>query len=431
MTSFNSPAIVRSLAQNLEKDVETLTNYLDSVGQPAPSFDLHSPTVVLPGNAPSHAHEARERILDHCLRLFRLTAGPSEYLANLQTGYHYISCLRWLCHFKIFHLVPIQGSISYSDLAVLAKVPESALKSIARMAITDGLFIEKPEQHLAHSTTSALLQRNSAFHDWAIFNSDISAPTALAMVDVHEKWQGFLDTTHTAYNAAFDTDVSFFKHLGQQPERHRQFAGYMRAVTESQGTGLKQLVDGWDWAGLGNALVVDVGGSTGHASIALARRYPELTFIVEDLPEVVEGGPKYLASQDDRQALEGRVSYKAHSFFDPQPVQDADVYLLRMILHDWASADSVRILKHLAEALKPGSRIIIMDTVLPDPGSIPVSKERLLRVRDLTMMQVFNSQERHLEDWEDIISKVPRGLRMDQVIQPSGSVLSLIGLALK
>lgn len=126
------------------------------------------------------------------------------------------------------------------------------------MAITDGLFIEKPEQHLAHSTTSALLQRNSAFHDWAIFNSDISAPTALAMVDVHEKWQGSLDTTHTAYNAAFDTDVSFFKHLGQQPERHRQFAGYMRAVTESQGTGLKQLVDGWDWAGLGNALVVDV-----------------------------------------------------------------------------------------------------------------------------------------------------------------------------
>lgn len=86
MTSFNSLAIVKSLAQNLEKDVETLTNYLDSVGQPAPSFDLHSPTVVLPGNAPSHAHEARERILDHCLRLFRLTAGPSEYLANLQTG---------------------------------------------------------------------------------------------------------------------------------------------------------------------------------------------------------------------------------------------------------------------------------------------------------------------------------------------------------
>jgi 6-hydroxytryprostatin B O-methyltransferase len=171
-----------------------------------------------------------------------------------------------------------------------------------------------------------------------------------------------------------------------------------------------------------------VGGSTGHASIALARRYSELTFIVEDLPEVVEEGPKYLASQDDGYTLESRVSYKAHNFFDPQPVRDADVYLLRMILHDWAFADSVRILTHLAEALKPGARIIIMDTVLPDPGSIPVSKERLLRVRDLTMMQVFNSQERHLEDWKEIFSKVPRGLKVEQVKQPAGSVLSLIVL---
>ena len=83
---LGSPDTVKGLAQSLEKDVQTLTQYLDSAGQPAPSFDLHSPTVVLPENAPSHAHEARERILDHCLQLFQLVAGPSEYLANLQTG---------------------------------------------------------------------------------------------------------------------------------------------------------------------------------------------------------------------------------------------------------------------------------------------------------------------------------------------------------
>ena len=47
-----------------------------------------------------------------------------------------------------------------------------------------------------------------------------------------------------------------------------------------------------------------MGGSTGHASIALARRYPELTFIVEDLPEVVEEGPKYLTSQNDGHTFE-------------------------------------------------------------------------------------------------------------------------------
>ncbi|KAJ5948878.1 hypothetical protein N7454_002185 [Penicillium verhagenii] len=418
--AFHSPVTMQNLAQTMEKDIQSLTGYLESIGHPPPSNDRRAPTVVLPDNAPSDAHAARERILDHCLRLFQLVAGPSEYLANLQTGYQYISCLRWLCHFKIFHLVPQQGSISYADLAILANVPEGALKSISRMAMTDGLFVESPPQHIAHSATSASIQANPGFHDWAVFNSDISAPTALAMVDAHEKWKDTFDATHTAYNVAFDTDMPFFKHLSQDAERHRQFAGYMRAVTSSQGTGLKQLVDGWNWEALGNGLVVDVGGSTGHASIALAEKYPDLRFVVEDLPEVAAGGPAYLASQENGSVLASRVSYKAHSFFEPQPIHDADVYLLRMILHDWAFDDSVRILTNLFAALKPGARIIIMDTVLPDPGSIPASKERLLRVRDLTMMQVFNSQERHLEDWQDIFAKVDARLKIEQIVQPAG-----------
>lgn len=84
------------------------------------------------------------------------------------------------------------------------------------------------------------------------------------MVDVHEKWSHSLDATHTAYNVAFNTDMPFFKHLAQQQERHRQFAGYMRAVTTSQGTHLKQLVEGWDWATLGQGVVVDVSDPSIH-----------------------------------------------------------------------------------------------------------------------------------------------------------------------
>lgn len=132
------------------------------------------------------------------------------------------------------------------------------------MAMTNGLFVESPAHHISHSATSALLQTNAGFHDWAVFNSDISAPTALAMVDVHEKWSHSLDATHTAYNVAFNTDMPFFKHLAQQQERHRQFAGYMRAVTTSQGTHLKQLVEGWDWATLGQGVVVDVSDPSIH-----------------------------------------------------------------------------------------------------------------------------------------------------------------------
>ena len=172
-----------------------------------------------------------------------------------------------------------------------------------------------------------------------------------------------------------------------------------------------------------------MGGSTGHTSVALARKFPDLTFVVEDLPEVVAEGPEYLSSLDDARDLKPRVSYRAHSFFDPQPVQDADVYMLRMILHNWSFDDCVRILSRLVQTLKPGARIIIVDIVLPGPGVIPASKERLLRAQDLIMQQVFNGMERQLEDWMGIFRKVDERLKV-KIKEPPGSLMSLIELSL-
>lgn len=174
-----------------------------------------------------------------------------------------------------------------------------------------------------------------------------------------------------------------------------------------------------------------MGGSTGHASIALARQYPDLTFIVEDLPEVIAQGPEYLASQEDCKSLSGRIFYRTHSFLDPQPVKDADVYFFRTVIHNWSDDDSVRILSHLVQVMKPGARILIMDIVLPAPGSLPASKERLLRVRDLNMLQVFNHPERSLQDWKAIFSRVDERLEVNRVEHPAGSVLSIVELGLE
>ncbi|OGM43310.1 putative O-methyltransferase [Aspergillus bombycis] len=424
-----SRSTMEELTRSLVNDVEVLNNHLVSTGHPRPSFNRHTPTVVLPAGASPDAHAARERILDNALRLFQLAAGPSAYLLNLQTGYHYASCLRWLCHFRIFHLVPLEGSIAYADLAILAKAPEPQLRSVVRMAMTNGLFLESPSHHLTHSATSALLRNDADFHDWAVIMSDLSVPTAFAMVEAHERWPDSVEGNQTAYNIAIDTELSFFNHLAEQPDRQRQFAGFMRSMSRIQGTDAEKLAQGWDWAALGQACVVDVGGSTGHTSVALARKFPDLNFVVEDLPKVVAEGPEYLSSLDDAQDLKPRIGYRAHSFFDPQPVQDADVYMLRMILHNWSFDDCVRILSRLVQTLKPGARIIIVDVVLPDPGVIPASKERLLRAQDLIMQQVFNGMERQLEEWMDIFKKVDERLKV-KIEEPDGSLMSVIELSM-
>lgn len=170
-----------------------------------------------------------------------------------------------------------------------------------------------------------------------------------------------------------------------------------------------------------------VGGSTGGASISLAKELPNLTFIVQDLPANVESGRKAAAESSLPADIVSRITFQAHDFTQPQPVRGADAYLLRMILHDWPDDEATKILKNIVAAMeKPKSRLLIMDTVLPKPGAEPVSVERIARARDLTMMQAFNSKERDLDDWKELIAAADPNLRLVRVVQPFGSAMSIL-----
>lgn len=245
-----------------------------------------------------------------------------------------------------------------------------------------------------------------------------------------------------------DTELPLFDFVSKSPEMTKQFAGYMKNVQKSEGTHIRHLVSGYDWESLGNALVVDVGyspkvmskatnrlqvgGSTCSSSIALATAFPNLRFVVEDLPETVENSKNFLAPLPE--SLQSRITTCGHNFFTPQPLKSAQIYLLRMILHDWPAAEAVTILKNHLDVLKsnPSARLLIMDTVLPVPGSISRNEEALLRVRDLAMVQAFNSKERELSEFEDLFAQTKDqdgGLAMKRTFKPTGSVMTIIEVA--
>ena len=54
-----------------------------------------------------------------------------------------------------------------------------------------------------------------------------------------------------------------------------------------------------------------------------------------------------------------------HDFFTPQPIGDAAVFLLRVVLHDWPDDFARRILLNLREAATPETKLLIADFVLP------------------------------------------------------------------
>jgi 6-hydroxytryprostatin B O-methyltransferase len=60
----------------------------------------------------------------------------------------------------------------------------------------------------------------------------------------------------------------------------KRFADMMRFMTQEPVLNPEHLVNGFPWAELGEAVVVDLGNSHGAISCALARRYPSLKPVV-------------------------------------------------------------------------------------------------------------------------------------------------------
>lgn len=72
---------------------------------------------------------------------------------------------------------------------------------------------------------------------------------------------------------------------------------------------------------------------------------------------------------------------------------------------------------------------------MPEPGSLSSVEEAGLRVRDLTMLEVFNSRERGVGDWEGVVGGVRteggRRLVLEKTVRPGGSWLGVMVLGVR
>lgn len=140
------------------------------------------------------------------------------------------------------------------------------------------------------------------------------------------------------------------------------------------GFSVRYLVQSFPWVTGGDFVIVDVGGGLGHVSQALVDHNPTVKCIVEDSQDVVQQGQEITSAR-----FGDRITFQAHDFFQEQPVKGADVYLLRLVLHDWSDKYSSLIIKALIPALKAGTKIVVNDRVIPGHGQASYLAEREAR----------------------------------------------------
>ena len=111
-----------------------------------------------------------------------------------------------------------------------------------------------------------------------------------------------------------------FTALGKDPARGRQFHRAMGSLASGAGYEVEFFVDNYDWKSINEraGTVVDVGGSHGFVSAAIAKKFDKIKFIVEDLPKALSTAPKFEGD------IAERVTFKEYDYFTPQPVKGAD-----------------------------------------------------------------------------------------------------------
>ena len=196
---------------------------------------------------------------DSTTQIKRPSPEPSDFLTTILVQQQQYACIEWLFHFKVLDHIPRVGGISYNELATKLRLSKSDIRAVARMAMTTNLLTETEDGDLTHNALSAALIGNDGLSTWLSYLIRRSVPCMRAFVKASELWPASTKSTETAYNVTMDTDLSFFDHLKQNRDLSREFGKYMKSQsTVHAGANVEHLINGTDWAALGEAKVVDV-----------------------------------------------------------------------------------------------------------------------------------------------------------------------------
>ncbi|EAW12174.1 putative O-methyltransferase [Aspergillus clavatus NRRL 1] len=346
----------------------------------------------------------RARLNDTTLDLLCLVNGPKSTLRTFAFSHYDLAALQIAVERGFFNHVPLQGSVNAAKVAERAGMDEDRTTRLLSFLATRRIFEEvgSGSSVFKHTAMSALMATDRDFHAMVHMQMDEMFKAASEASNLLERSPYVSDTENSAFCTRFG--IPAYVYYEQNPQKGARFAQSMDAWSRLDGQVTKLVHSSFPWASLNNGKVVDIGGGSGHISIALAKVYPSLRFIVQDASE------RMLSRADEEvvRSLGGRVTFQRHNFFEPQPVHDANAFLLRQCLHNYSDNDCIKIAGALVPALEkcdPGTPLLLNEIILPENGSTTRHVEHHLRQVDMTMMIVLGAKQRSRREFEQLLKK--------------------------
>jgi SAM-dependent methyltransferase len=292
------------------------------------------------------------------------------------------------------------GSRMADELARETRMDSASLYRVLRALASVDIFREDDEGRFSLTPMGKLLGSDAPGSKRAL--------AIMAGAEFYRSWGGLLSSVETG-GAAFDKVFGkpFFHYMRANPDRWQIYDAAMTGVHDSE---TKPVLDAYDFASC--RIIVDVGGGNGLALAAILRRHPDIQGVLFDLPAVANRAEKSMAGS----VVSDRCRVVGGDFFHSVP-SSGDTYLLRHVIHDWEDGEAVTILRNCRDAMQPGGKVLVVETVIPS-GNEPCFGKWL----DL-MMLVVGGRERTKEQYVELFSAA--GLQLTRVV-PTDHEVSII-----
>lgn len=285
------------------------------------------------------------------------------------------------------------GPRTAAELAPGLGADPDALHRVLRVAALDGIVrIDRRGRFRLTRLGRALREEApGSMRPWARY---------LVLESTRSAWADLTQSVRTG-RAAFPRvhGTSVWEWLAAHPEEETLFAAAMRSVTEVEAPALAA-ADLWPERGR----ICDVAGGVGTLLAAILTERRELRGVLVEAPGVLAEAAGYLG----RRGLGHRVELVEGDIFGELRAE-ADVYVLKNVLHDWDDVASARILRAVRAAMRPGARLVLVEQLQARNRPHPVTS-----LVDLHMLtQCDDGRERSREELQRLLGGA--GLRPGRV----------------
>lgn len=167
--------------------------------------------------------------------------------------------LQIINHYRIAEMIPAEDQLSLHDLAQASKLPPDILVRVLRQAMTYNVFYEPKLGFIAHTEASKLIPSLSPLLSYQL---EICLPSTIKLLEsLKESQEHDPKQSRSPFQIAHSTSDTWWSYAEKSPTWTQIYGRYMALITSGGAHDVCHVINGYDWAELGCATLVDVSQS--------------------------------------------------------------------------------------------------------------------------------------------------------------------------